>query len=32
MAEPPAARFIAEGSPQLIQLSIVILHNISAFS
>jgi hypothetical protein len=28
MAEPPAGRFVAEGSPQLAHLSIVILHNI----
>ena len=28
MAEPPAGRFIAEGSPQLVRLLIGILHNI----
>jgi hypothetical protein len=27
MAEPPAGRFVAEGSPQLVQFSIGILHN-----
>jgi hypothetical protein len=28
MAEPPAGRFVAEGSPQSVQFSIGILHNI----
>ena len=32
MVEPPAGRFVAEGSPQLVHLSIVILHNILAIS